>query len=325
MQPARIMEILGVAEKAAIACADWNGKGDKVAADQAATTAMREAFNDIDFSGRIVIGEGERDEAPMLYIGEELGRGGEEIDIAVDPLEGTNLCASNQPNALTTIAIAPRGALLFAPDTYMWKIAAATDCGGRLHIDNTVAENLQYLSEELGKPVSDINVCILKRGRHDKIVEEVRAAGARIRFIGDGDVFGAIATAVPGTGIDFYIGAGGSPEGVLACTGLKAIGGFFMGKLDFTIDKDGAEKRARAEKMDGLDFDLDAPLTMDMLVRSDDAAFIACGVTDGEMVSGVTFMDGSVTTECVVMNAADKTVRFVKTCHRGENGRVRFN
>lgn len=323
MQPARIMEILNVAEKAAIASAEWNGKGDKVAADQAATTAMRNAFNDIDFSGRIVIGEGERDAAPMLFIGEELGRGGEEIDIAVDPLEGTNLCAYNKPNALTTIAIAPRGALLFAPDTYMEKIAAGPACADVVHIDKDPAENVAAVAEALGKPISDVCVCILDRERHQELIQAVRDAGARIRLIDDGDVFGAIATAVPGTGIDLYIGSGGAPEGVLACAGLKAIGGVFMGRLRFDLDKDGEEKRARAEKT--AEVDLDAVLTMDMLVRSDDAAFLACGVTDGEMVSGVSKADGSITTECVMMNAADKTVRFIKTCHRGEEGFVRFN
>ncbi|NTU90091.1 MAG: class II fructose-bisphosphatase, partial [Actinobacteria bacterium] len=236
MHANRIMEILKVAEVAAIAASEWNGKGDKVAADQAATTAMRNAFNDIEFSGRIVIGEGERDEAPMLYIGEELGRGGEEIDIAVDPLEGTNLCAANQANALTTIAIAPRGALLFAPDTYMWKLAAGPECVGKIHIDNTPAENIAAVAEALGKPIRDVNVCILERDRHNDMIAAVRATGARIRLITDGDVFGAIATAVPGTGIDLYMGAGGAPEGVLACTGLKAIGGEFMGRFQFRSD-----------------------------------------------------------------------------------------
>lgn len=322
MHPARLMEIMTVAEKAAIASAEWNGKGDKVSADQAATTAMREAFNDIDFSGRIVIGEGERDEAPMLFIGEELGRGGEEIDIAVDPLEGTNLCASNKPNALTTIAVAPRGALLFAPDTYMQKIAAGPACVGKVSIDASPAENIAAVASALNKPISEVNVCILARERHKELIDAVRAAGARCRLIDDGDVFGAIATAVPGTGIDLYMGSGGAPEGVLACTGLKAIGGVFEGRLRFDLDKHGQEKRIRAEKT--AEVDLDGVLSMDMLVRSDDAAFIACGVTDGEMVSGVSTADGSITTECVLMNAQDKTVRFVKTCHRGENGRVRF-
>lgn len=319
MQAARIMEILNVAETAAIACADWSGRGDKVAADQAATTAMRNAFNDIEFSGRIVIGEGERDEAPMLFIGEELGRGGEEIDIAVDPLEGTNLCAYNKPNALTTIAIAPKGALLFAPDTYMQKIAAGPACVGKVHIDNTPEENVRAVAEALGKDVKDVVVCILDRDRHKDLIQGVRDAGARVRLIDDGDVFGAIATAVPGTGIDLYMGSGGAPEGVLAATGLKAIGGTFMGRFRFRSD----DERARAEKT--AEVDLDGVLTMDMLVRSDDAAFLACGVTDGEMVSGVSKEDGCVTTESVVMNAADKTVRFITTCRRGENGVVRFH
>ena len=318
MQAARIMEILNVAETAAIACADWVGKGDKVAADQAATTAMRNAFNDIDFSGRIVIGEGERDEAPMLYIGEEVGRGGEEIDIAVDPLEGTNLCAANKPNSLTTIAIAPKGALLFAPDTYMQKIAAGPACAGKVHIDNTPAENVQAVAQALGKPVSEVNVCILDRDRHNDMIQEVYDCGARVRLIDDGDVFGAIATAVPGTGIDLYMGSGGAPEGVLAAVGLKAIGGIFMGRFRFRSD----DERARAEKT--AEVDLDGVLTMDMLVRSDDAAFLATGVTNGEMVSGVSIENGSVTTESIIMNAQDKTVRFIKTCHRGENGVVSF-
>ncbi len=322
MQANRIMEIVNVAELAAIDAAVWNGKGDKVSADQAATSAMRKAFNEMSFSGRIVIGEGERDKAPMLFIGEELGRGGEEIDIAVDPLEGTNLCAYNQANALTTIAVAPRGALLFAPDTYMRKIAAGPACVGKVHVDKTPAENIAAVAEALGKPVSEVNVCILERDRHADLIKAVREAGARIRLIGDGDVFGAIATAVPGTGIDLYMGTGGAPEGVLACTGLKAIGGVFMGRFDFGVDEEGVEKRVRAEKTAGVN--LDGVLTMDMLVRSDDAAFVACGVTDGEMVSGVSHEGGSITTESVVMNSADHTVRFIKTCRTNGDGAVRF-
>jgi fructose-1,6-bisphosphatase class II len=333
MQIARIMQILEVAEFAAIEAARWNGRGDKVAADKAATEAMRAAFNNIDFSGRIVIGEGERDEAPMLYIGEELGRGGEEIDIAVDPLEGTNLCAYNRPNALTTIAVAPRGALLFAPDTYMNKIAAGPALKGKLHIDNSPAENVRAVAEALGKPASEVNVCILLRDRHKALIQAVRDTGARVRLIDDGDVFGAIATAVPGTGIDLYLGSGGSPEGVLAATGLKAIGGFFQGRFDFGSDEKAVEKRRRAEEMvvnanaaaSGTPIDLDGVLEQDLLVRSDDAAFIACGVTDGEMVSGVRVDEGgSITTHAIVMNAADKTVRFVKNIRRGESGVIRF-
>jgi fructose-1,6-bisphosphatase class II len=345
MRNSLIIEIVEVAELAAIAAAAYNGLGDRHAADQAATEAMREALNAIDFAGRIVIGEGERDEAPMLYIGEQVGsRWGAgsglaaqtrptaladgEYDIAVDPLEGTNLCAQNQPNALTTIAIAPQGALLYAPDTYMLKLAAGTAtaaaaASGELHIDNPPAQNIQAVADALGKPASEVNVCILARDRHEQLIAQVRAAGARIRLIDDGDVFGAIATAVPGTGIDLYMGSGGAPEGVLAAVGLKAIGGFFMGRLDFSLDKHGAEKRLRAEATAAVD--LDAPLPMDSLVRSDDAAFIASGVTAGEMLDGVGFdPSGSVTVSSVVMNAADSTVRFLRTTRRGEAGVVKF-
>ena len=322
MDISRIMQVLNVAEVAAIAAAEWSGKGDKVAADKAATEAMRNAFNEIDFSGRIVIGEGERDEAPMLFIGEEVGRGGEEIDIAVDPLEGTNLCAYNRPNSLATIAIAPKGALLFAPDTYMYKVAAGSACRGKVHIDASPEANVRAVAAALDKPVSEVNVCILLRDRHAELIKAVRATGARIRLIDDGDVFGAIASAVPGTGIDLYLGSGGAPEGVLAAAGLKAIGGVFMGKLAFELDSHGAEKRQRAEQTAGLD--LDAPLTMDMLIRSEETAFIACGVTDGEMVEGVHFEGASVSTSAIIMNSADKTVRFVKTIRRGDGGIVRF-
>ncbi len=302
----RIMEVVEVAEKAAIAASAWIGRGEKDKADQAAVEAMRSAFNDMEFSGRIVIGEGERDEAPMLYIGEELGKGGEEIDIAVDPLEGTNLCAYNQANSLTTIAIAPRGSLLFAPDTYMNKIAAGPACLGKLHIDKSPAENIQAAAEALHKPISELSVCILDRERHQDLIAAVRETGARVRLISDGDVFGAIATAVPGTGIDLYMGAGGAPEGVLACTGLKAKGGFFMGRFQFRSEGE----RERASKTAGLD--LDAPLTMDMLVRSEDACFIACGVTDGEMLRGVRRYRGLIETNTIIMNASDKSVRIIK-------------
>ncbi|MDR1422272.1 MAG: class II fructose-bisphosphatase [Coriobacteriales bacterium] len=339
MQTSLIMQVLNVAELAAIAAAAFNGRGDKRAADAAATEAMRQAFNDIDFAGRIVIGEGERDEAPMLFIGEELGLGWEvyespKIDIAVDPLEGTNLCAYNQPNALTTIAIAPRGALLFAPDTYMDKIAAGPALldAGTLGVDHAPADNVRAVAEALDKPVSEVNVCILARERHADLIAAVREAGARVRLIDDGDVFGAIATAVPGTGIDLYLGSGGSPEGVLAATGLKAIGGFFEGRFNFGVDEKADEKRARAEQMvadafaaTGTRIDLDGVLPRDLLVAGDDAAFIACGVTDGEMLDGV-YLDpsGSVTTHSLIMNAADQTVRFIRTTHRSENGVVRF-
>jgi len=322
MKTKLIMQVLEVAELAAIAAAQWNGRGDKLAADQAATEAMREAFNSIAFSGRIVIGEGERDEAPMLYIGEEVGLGGEEVDIAVDPLEGANLCAMNRPDALTTIAIAPKGALLFAPDTYMWKVAAGSACVGRVHVDAPPIQNVAAVADCLNKPVKEVNVCILKRDRHKDLIQSVRATGCRVHLIDDGDLFGSLAAAVPDTGIDLYLGSGGSPEGVLAAAGLKAIGGVFMGRLDFTLDPHGAEKRERALKTASVD--IDAPLTMDLLVSSSDAAFIACGVTDGRMLKGVDFSGGSLTTQAIIMNSADKTVRIVTNTRRGEHGTIHF-
>jgi len=316
------MQVLEVAELAAMAAAKWNGRGDNAAADHAATEAMREAFNSIAFSGRIVIGEGERDEAPMLYIGEEVGLGGDPVDIAVDPLEGANLCASNRPGALTTIAIAPKGALLFAPDTYMWKVAAGSACLGRVHVDAPPIQNVAAVADCLDKPVQEVNVCILKRDRHKDLVQAVRATGARVLLIEDGDVFGAIASAVPGTGIDLYLGSGGSPEGVQAAAGLKAIGGVFMGRLDFSLDPHGVENRERALKTASVD--IDAPLTMDLLVSSSDAAFIACGVTDGSMLKGVNTSGGSITTQSIIMNSADKTVRIVTNTRRGDHGTIHF-
>ncbi|MCL2632309.1 MAG: fructose-bisphosphatase class II, partial [Coriobacteriia bacterium] len=213
--------------------------------------------------------------------------------------------------------------LLHAPDTYMWKIAAGSEAAatGELHIDKSPAENIRIVAKALNKPVEEVNVCILLRDRHDELIAQVRAAGARIRMIDDGDVFGAIATAMPGTGYDLYLGSGGAPEGVLAAAGLKAIGGFFMGRMAFDLDKNGVEKRQRAEATAGID--LDAPLTMDMLVNSEEAVFVATGVTDGEMLAGVyTDPSGFVTTSSVVMNAQDSSVRFIKNTRQGSSGVV---
>lgn len=323
MQSDRIMEIQAVAEAAALASAQWIGKGDKVAADQAATEAMREAFNAMNFSGRIVIGEGERDEAPMLFIGEELGRGGEEIDIAVDPLEGTNLCAYDRPASWCTIACAPRGALLYAPDTYMWKVAGGPACKGVISIEKTPRENVEAAARALNKAVEDITVCILERDRHQDIINELHEVGCRVKTIDDGDVYWCIATALPNSGVDLVMGAGGSPEAVLSATGLKAIGGEISCRLGFDADPHGEEKRARAEKMS--DIDLDAALSMDDLVSSDDAMFVGCGVTDSELLEGVhVYDDGTITTECLILNASDQSVRIIKTCHRGDHGAVRI-
>jgi fructose-1,6-bisphosphatase class II len=306
----RIVEMLEVTECAALAAGRWMGKGDKMAADDAAVEAMRYAFNHVDIDGTIVIGEGERDEAPMLYIGEKVGRGGEAIDIAVDPLEGTNLTAYGQSNSLAVLAFGPQGTLLHAPDTYMKKVAVGPDAYEAIHIDATPTENIRATAKALKRDVEDLVVCILDRDRHKDLIAEVRAAGARIRLISDGDVFGAVATAIEGTGIHLYLGTGAAPEGVLACSAMKCIGGCFMGRFEWRSE----EEKARAVEM-GTPH-IDGILDMNTLVNTDEAAFIATGVTDGEMLRGVKYFGSGARTNSVAMDAKTHTVRFIETVFR---------
>jgi fructose-1,6-bisphosphatase class II len=310
MRTTRIVEMLEVTEAAALAAGRWMGKGDRHAADDAAVEGMRQAFNHVDIDGTIVIGEGERDEAPMLYIGEKVGAGGEEIDIAVDPLEGTNLTACGQSNSLAVMAFAPKGTLLHAPDTYMNKVAVGPEAFDVVHIDATPTENVRAVAKALKRPVEDLVVCILDRERHTDLIREVRQAGARIRLISDGDVFGAVATAIEGTGIHLYLGIGAAPEGVLACAAMKCIGGCFMGRFAWRSD----EEKARAVEM-GTPH-IDGILDMDTLVATDEAAFIATGVTDGEMLRGVKYFGHGARTNSVAMDAKSKTVRFTDTIYR---------
>lgn len=310
MRSTRIVEMLEVTEAAALAAGRWMGKGDKHAADDAAVEGMRKAFEEVDISGTIVIGEGERDEAPMLYIGEKVGRGGEEIDIAVDPLEGTNLTAAGQSNSLAVLAFGPKGTLLHAPDTYMNKIAVGPEAADVVHIDATPTENIRAVAKALKRDVEDLVVCILERDRHKDLIAEVRQAGARIRLITDGDVFGAVATAIEGTGIHLYLGIGAAPEGVLACAAMKCIGGCFMGRFEWRSP----EEKARAVDMGTCN--IDDVLTMDCLVNTDEAAFIASGVTDGEMLRGVKYFGTGARTNSVAMDAKSKTVRFIDTIYR---------
>ncbi|MCL4553838.1 MAG: class II fructose-bisphosphatase [Actinobacteria bacterium] len=321
MRSTRIVEMLEVTEAAALAAGRWMGKGDKHAADGAAVEAMRGAFNGLDISGRIVIGEGERDEAPMLFIGEEVGAGGERIDIAVDPLEGTNLTAFGQPNSLAVLAFGPEGSLLHAPDTYMNKLAVGPMAADAVHIDATPTENVQAVAKALKRPVEDIVVCILDRDRHIDLIAEVRQAGARIRLISDGDVFGAVATAIQGTGIHLYLGIGAAPEGVLAAAAMRCIGGNFMGRFAFRSQ----EERERAEKMAVCN--IDGILDMDCLVATDEAAFIATGVTDGEMLRGVKYFGAGSRTHSIAMDGKTGTVRFIETVYRtgGEHFWVRMD
>jgi fructose-1,6-bisphosphatase class II len=310
MRTTRIVEMLEVTEAAALAAGRWMGKGDKMAADDAAVEGMRAAFNNVDIDGTIVIGEGERDEAPMLYIGEKVGAGGEGIDIAVDPLEGTNLTAYGQSNSLAVMAFAPKGSLLHAPDTYMNKVAVGPDAYDVVHIDQTPTENVRAVAKALKRPVEDLVVCILDRERHVDLIREVREAGARIRLISDGDVFGAVATAIEGTGIHLYLGIGAAPEGVLACSAMKCVGGCFMGRFAWRSE----EEKARAVQM-GTPH-IDGILDMDTLVNTDEAAFIATGVTDGEMLRGVKYFGTGARTNSVAMDAKSKTVRFIDTIYR---------
>jgi fructose-1,6-bisphosphatase II / sedoheptulose-1,7-bisphosphatase len=302
-----VLEAVRVTEIAAIAAWKLAGRGDEKAADQAAVDAMRTALNDLDIQGEIVIGEGERDEAPMLYIGEKVGTGkGPAIDIALDPLEGTTLTAKAMANALAVMAWAPKGTLLNAPDTYMDKIA----CGpgypaGVIDLDASPADNVKALAKAKGVDPSEITVCVLDRPRHADIMASLRSVGARVHLITDGDVAGVINTADPETGIDMYMGSGGAPEGVLACAALKCVGGQFQGRLVFR----NADERARAERC-GIT-DLDKKYDLHEMVRAD-AIFAATGVTKGALLDGVRMSGGFVHTHTLVMNSATRTVREVR-------------
>ncbi|MBO2535518.1 MULTISPECIES: class II fructose-bisphosphatase [Rummeliibacillus] len=304
------MEVVRVTEAAAIASARWMGRGLKMEADDAATTAMREVFDSIPMNAVVVIGEGEMDEAPMLYIGEKLGSDpeGPQVDIAVDPLEGTNIVAAGSGNALTVLAIADRGNLLHAPDMYMEKIAVGPEAAGKIDIDAPVIDNLRAVAKAKNKNIEDVVATLLNRERHQPIVDQIRAAGARIKFISDGDVAAAINTAFDETGVDILLGTGGAPEGVIAAVALKCLGGEFQGRLVPSND----EEIERCHKMG---IEVNKVLKMDDLVKGDDAIFAATGVTDGELLKGVQFKGSFCTTESVVMRAKSGTVRFIEGRH----------
>jgi fructose-1,6-bisphosphatase II / sedoheptulose-1,7-bisphosphatase len=306
------LEIARVTERAAVAAAQLRGRGDEKAADQAAVDAMRREMSKLPIVGTVVIGEGERDEAPMLFIGETVGSGqGPKVDIAVDPLEGTTLCAKNMPGAIATMAMAEGNSLLNAPDVYMEKIAIGPGYAkGVVDLDAPAEENIRALAKAKGVKPSDITALILERPRHADLVAAVRKAGASVRFITDGDVAGVIHTADPETtGIDIYLGVGGAPEGVLAAAALACIGGQIQGRL--VLDTD--EKRGRAAKM-GIK-DPRKKYDMEDMVRGD-CVFAATGVTTGSLLTGVRFRKGMVETETVVMRAATGTVRWIRAEHR---------
>ena len=306
------LELVRVTERAAIAAAMMRGRGDEKAADQAAVDAMRNELNRLEIRGQVVIGEGERDEAPMLYIGEKVGAGkGPELDIALDPLEGTTICAKNLPNALAVIALTHRGGLLNAPDVYMDKIAVGPGFPDELvDLEMPPQEAIKRVATEKGVKPHQVSACILDRPRHAKLIEAVRKTGCAIRLIGDGDVAGIIhATDPETTGIDIYLGVGGAPEGVLAAAAQRCIGGQMQGRLILDTD----EKRARAERM-GIDDPSRIYNTEDM--ASGDVLFSATGVTDGNLLDGVRFGHGVTTTHTIVTRSHTGTQRWVRTRHQ---------
>jgi len=310
MERSLTMELVRVTEAAALKSARWMGRGNKEEADDAATSAMRTVFDTIPMKGTVVIGEGEMDEAPMLYIGEKLGTGdGPGVDVAVDPLEGTSIVAQGTWNALAVIAIADEKTLLHAPDMYMDKIAVGPEAVGKIDINAPVINNLKAVAEAKNKNVEDVLVTVLDRPRHEKLIEDIREAGARIKLIPNGDVAGAINTAFEETGVDLLMGIGGAPEGVISAVALKCLGGEIQGRLV----PSNKEEEARCKTM-GIT-DTSRVFYMDDFCSGDDAIFAATGVTDGELLKGVQFKGIKGTTQTVVMRAKSGTVRFIDGEH----------
>jgi len=309
------LEVVRITEAAALASARLMGRGDRNLADHVAVEAMRRAFDHIDIRGTVVIGEGERDEAPMLFIGERVGKGWTEgnddspkVDIAVDPLEGTNLCATGQPDAIAVIAIADDGKFLNAPDTYMEKIAVGPDCRGVIDMRESATWNLDRIAKAKGKKVQDVTTIILDRPRHQALIDEVRSTGARIRLISDGDVSAAVMTCKEESGIDVLFGIGGAPEGVLAAAAMRCVGGELQGRLRFRND----EERERARRM--------GAKPEDYIYATDELAqgnvmFAATGVTQGYLLDGVQFFGGGAKTESIVMRSKSGTVRVIHSTH----------
>lgn len=307
------LNIVRVTEAAALGSAKYMGRGNKEIADQAAVDGMRSMFQVLDINGTVVIGEGEMDEAPMLYIGEKIGRcmdGNPEIDIAVDPLDGTNLVAKGLPNAIAVVAVAPKGCLLHAPDMYMDKIAAGPSGVGVIDITKPLDVNIRNLAKALGKEVSDITVTMLDRPRHKELIDIARSVGARVKLFGDGDVATAIATCFDDSGVDLLVGKGGAPEGVIAAAAIKCLGGEFQGILTPETE----EEKQRCISM-GLD-KWDRVLTMEDLAKGDDIIFAATGVSDGELLKGVRYYaNNRAKTYSMVTRSKSGTVRFIDTIH----------
>ncbi|HEY9707829.1 MAG TPA: class II fructose-bisphosphatase [Oculatellaceae cyanobacterium] len=331
------LEIIEVVEQAAIASAKWMGKGEKNTADQVAVEAMRERMNKIYMRGRIVIGEGERDDAPMLYIGEEVGICTQEdaknfcnpdelveIDIAVDPCEGTNLVAYGQPGSMAVLAISEKGGLFAAPDFYMKKLAAPPQAQGHVDINKSATENLKIISECLDRSIEELVVVVMKRERHNELIKEIREAGARVRLISDGDVSAAISCAFAGTNIHALMGIGAAPEGVISAAAMRALGGHFQGQLiyDPEIVKTGLigeSKESNLERLKSMNInDPDKVYNADELASGNTVLFAACGITPGTLMEGVRFFHGGARTQSLVISNQSNTARFVDTIHMFE-------
>lgn len=306
------LEFVRITEAAALSCAKWMGRGDEKSADQAAVDAMRKAFDSVRIDGTVVIGEGERDEAPMLFIGEKVGRKTEDspaVDIALDPLEGTTICATGGVGAISVMALAEKGGFLHAPDTYMDKIACGPGAVGVIDIDLSAKENIGRVSDALKKSIGDMTVVILDRPRHADLIAEVRKTGARIQLIGDGDVSAAVAAAWPDSGIDLLFGIGGAPEGVISAAAMRCLGGDFQGRLKFRND----HEKERAKKMGIMDLNKKFNLTE---LANGNVMFCATGVTDGPLLKGVKLYAGHrARTQSIVMRSQTGTIRQVETFH----------
>ncbi len=307
------MELVRVTEAAAMAAGRWVGRGDKNGADEVAVNAMRVMISTVNMNGVVVIGEGEKDQAPMLYNGESVGDGtGPECDVAVDPIDGTTLAAKGMNNAIAVLAVAPRGAM-YDPSAvfYMKKLVTGPEAAEVVDIRNPVAENIHAVAKAKGSNAEDVTVVLLDRARHEKLVDEIRRTGARIKFISDGDVAGAIMAARPNTGIDLLLGIGGTPEGIIAACAMKCTGGVIQGQL---WPQDDAERQKALDA--GHNLDPDFVLSTDDLVSGDDAFFVATGITDGELMRGVRYRAGGCTTDSLVMRARSGTIRSISSEHQ---------
>ncbi|MDR0498536.1 MAG: class II fructose-bisphosphatase [Holophagales bacterium] len=315
-------DFLHVVEMAAIACARSIGHGDRKHSDHLAVEAMRKAMDKIAMDGTIVIGEGERDEAPMLFVGEKVGMGTsfEPIDIAVDPLEGTNLCATGASNAIAVMAAAEKGGLLHAPDLYMEKLVVAAPAKGKVSLDYSVAKNLAIIAESANRKVEDLTIVVLERPRHEQLINDIRSVGARIQLIGDGDLSAAISAAVSGTGVHALMGIGGAPEGVLTAAAMKCLNGEIQGRLRT------AENTASKEKAEAMGVDFDRIYFTDDLAPGENIIFAACGVTDGGLLKGVRFFGDGIRTASLIMTYKPKTIRFTDSVYvrGGEDILIRF-